>query len=611
MFFNALPMDAALPVEDQAWRHRLNGLGSSYYFTKVILKRKRLTDSLHLPICLSLEKEHLKDVKEYPRDHFKTTIACEGNPVWRVLPYGDQDEEKFRQYEQAGIFDCTDPETGVSVINEFCDWQRRIHNPHSRNLIVSENKENSLKIGTRIRRHFESNALFRTFYPEILPTTQEKWTDSSLQIHIPGGHPDPHGEGTFDFIGVGGALQSRHYNGLLLQDDLVGRKAIESPTVMDKTIEYHQLIVGVFDNDDSTHESDELVIGNRWGFHDLNSHVVEHEPWFVVESHGAMGGCCNLHPHGVPIFPEEFGIKKLMRLKERLGTYKFSCQFLNNPVSPENADFQESWLNWFEIVVKPSGERVIRHEVKDGFIRKDIPVSTLRKAIATDPTHSQNAAAGRCRHAIAVVGMSDVGNYYLLDCWAKTCTYAEYFRTLFDMAKKWDLHRVGFETSAGQGLGAYHLEYYSRLNNYRIKIVELKGEAELADGTMSHKKEFRIRDVLSPIAEFGRFFTMRRWQDFLGEYNTFPKGRFMDILDTLAYIPQLLRNPINDATRKQMQSYNKQLAKLVGQPYSVGAPRSNTAVPSRILSAVNKPYSAGRFNPNPGISYSTGNTWKN
>jgi len=39
------------------------------------------------------------------------------------------------------------------------------------------------------------------------------------------------GEGTFDFIGVGGALQSTHYD-LAIQDDLVGREASKSETIM-------------------------------------------------------------------------------------------------------------------------------------------------------------------------------------------------------------------------------------------------------------------------------------------------------------------------------------------------------------------------------------------
>src|SRR6266702_397177 len=570
---DALGNQVLVTPAEQAWRHRLNGYGSSFYLIKMILKRRRMTPTLHLPICQSLEKEHLKDGKEYPRDHFKTTIACEGMPIWRVLPFGDQDEDKFRLYHQLGIFRCED-ERGNATIDEFIRWMRKIHNPYKRNLLVSETDKNARKLGTRIRRHFESNAFFRTFYPEIIPTSAERWTDTSLQIHIPGSQPNPHGEGTFDFIGVGGALQSTHYNGLLLQDDLVGRKAIESQSVMEKTIEYHRLLVGVFDEDDAQHESDELLIGNRWSFHDLNSYVKEHEPWFKWESHAALGGCCSLHPYGVPIFPEEFSKEKLEKLKKRLGSYHFSCQYLNNPCNPEDADFQEDWLNYFKVKVNhTTAERFLTHEVKDGVVVKDSKVSHLRIVMVSDPTHSKNADQGRCRHSIVVVGMNDEGNYYLLDCWAQKCSYDAYFQQIFAIAKRWGLHRTGFETSAGQGFAAYHIEFLSQQTGWRLKVEELKGEVELGDGSLSHKKEFRIRDTVSPIAEFGRLWVQRKHQDFLAEYNSFPRGTYVDILDALAYVPQLLRNPMNQKTRKQMLALNRQMSNLVGAPYSAGAQR--------------------------------------
>jgi len=552
---------------EQAWRHRLNGYGSLFYFAKNHLKRRRLTPHLHYPIACSLEQHHLKDVKEYPRDHFKTTLAVESMPIWRVLPWCRQDEEKLRALHLLNEFICP-------VIEEFISWMRLMHNPHLRNLLVSENSTNANKIGTRIRRHFESNAIFRQMYPEILPTTKEKWTDSSLQIHIPSGQPEPHGEGTFDFIGVGGALQSRHYNGLLIQDDLVGRKAIESPSIMDKTIDYHQLLVGVFDNDDADHEADELVIGNRWGFSDLNSHIREHEPWFRVESHSALGGCCQLHPAGVPIFPEEFSVAKLEKLKRRLGSYKFSCQFLNNPISPEDADFREEWLNYYSIYTDEAHEQWIRHEVKDGVVRKDIPVAMLRKAMTTDPTHSQNANSGRCRHAITVNGISEAGNYYLLEAWAKTCTYEEYFRKLYEVARRWNLHVVGFETSAGQGMGAYHLKFYSQLLGWRMRIEELHGEVELEDGSASTKKKWRIQSVIQPIAEFGRLFIQRNMMDFKSEFSQFGVAKTMrgtvDLLDSWAYCPQMLRHSLNGKSRRQLQRLQSELQRAIVAPYSVG-----------------------------------------
>jgi len=565
--FNLIQLPPDASREDYVWAVRLNGFGSSYYFIKVILKKNRLTPGLHLPICQSLEKEHLKDVKEYPRDHFKSTIATEGNPIWRVLPFSARDEDKFREFHAKGWF--VHP-----AIDEFIRWMYFCHNIHRRTLLVSENLENSMKLGTRIRRHFESGDVFRTIYPEILPGTQEAWTSKSLQIHVPGGKA-AHGEGTFDFIGMGGALQSRHYNAVV-EDDLVGIKTVESPSIMEKAMDYHQLLVGAFDQLDPDHEADELIIGNRWGYHDLNSQVRENEPWFHFETHSALGGCCDLHPAGVPIFPEEFSIAKLERFKKRLGTYKFSCQFLNNPCSPEDTDFRPEWLGKYMLIRNTAGEQYIRHEVRDGLIRRDIRIEHLKKALVTDPTHSQNAAQGRCRHAIVVLGISSEGNYYLLDCWAKHCGYEEYFRTLFQMARKWGLHRVGFETSAGQGFGAHHIQYYAGVHNYRLSIVPLKGEVELEDGTISTKKEWRIRGVLGPICEFGRFFTQvwpdgkDRFQDFIGEYSEFPRGRFVDILDALAYAPQILRTPMSTTVAQELRRRNRQMAAAMAQPYSAG-----------------------------------------
>src|SRR5882724_5990473 len=232
---------------------RINALGSLFYFTKNTLRRKRLVDHLHKPWCLSLERDHLKDVFELPRDHFKSTICSESYPMWRALPFDSKDEALFRS---RGYGD------------EYIAFMKRMHRRDSRNLLVCENITNAAKLGSRISHHYGSNALFRVIFPELLPDSSCTWSNFSL-CHKRTTHAAGHGEGTFDFLGVGGALQSRHYDGLIVQDDLVGRKAIESISIMEKTIEYHKLVVGAFENPDSaTHENDEFIVGNRWSYND-------------------------------------------------------------------------------------------------------------------------------------------------------------------------------------------------------------------------------------------------------------------------------------------------------------------------------------------------------
>lgn len=538
---------------------RMNSLGSLYHFIKVTLRRKRLTDHLHLPVCRFLESEHLKDLYEMPRDHFKSTMCTEGLPMWWALPFTDEDEKMFRLHGYG---------------DEFIRWMRKVHDPQVRILLVSENITNSAKLGYRIRRHFESNAVYRTLFPETLPTGSCIWANFSLHVNR-GPNAAPHGEGTFDFLGVGGALQSRHYK-KVVQDDLVGRKAVESSSIMEKTIEYHQLLVGAFDADDDSHENDELVVGNRWGFHDLNSHIREHEPWFRVTSHGALGGCCVHHPSDTPIFPEDFSYEKLMQLKKRLGTYRFSCQFLNNPAAPDNADFRAEWINYFYIKEDAvSGDKTIQFEVRDGVIKKDIPLGRLSITMVVDPAHANNAGEGRCRHAIMVVGQDGEGNFFLLENWAQAGSYDLFFSKIYEIAEKWKIRRIGFESVAAQKFGIYHINYLNRTKMWPIRVVELKGEVEDPDGGVTRKKEWRIKNVLAPIFEFGRFFCLKsqqgviQQQSFIEEFTTFPKGRYCDQLDALAYAPQMLRTPKSDKNRMEHLMANQRGARKVNQRYSV------------------------------------------
>lgn len=483
--------------------------------------------------------------------------------MWWALPWMQSDEDMFLK---------------EGYPDEWIQWMRSVHNANQRTLLVSENITNAAKLGKKVRWHFESNALYRTLFPETLPTSSDIWTTFSLHVNRKQfGSGGSHGEGTFDFIGVGGALQSRHYDAVI-QDDLVGRKAIDSPVIMESTIEYHKLLVGAFDSQDANHENNELVIGNRWSFNDLNSYIRENEDWFEFHSHSALGGCCATHPADTPIFPEEFSAEKLIKFKRRLGAYHFSCQFLNNPVSPEDADFQPDWLRYFDVYRDSQGRSCIRHEVKDGVVVKDVVIGHLAIAMSVDPNHAGNAAAGRCRHSIMVVGKAEpwkddktnLPRFYLLDAWAGHCNYTTFVDEIYKRCDKFRLRKFGLETVAAQKYLKFYLDQKNLADGRSLRILELKGEVEAPDGSLTKKKEWRIRNVLAPLFENGQFWVQKKQQDFIGEYSTFPRGKFVDELDALAYIPQMLKNSVSHATSFALLQKNQEQAMRVNAPYSSG-----------------------------------------
>lgn len=520
--WNIIPIDENFTKEEKRIVHRLNGLGSLFYFSKVILRNRRLQEHLHLDLALQFENEYLKELLEFPRDHFKSTLGSESAPIWWGLPFTDRDENFMRQFGYGDV---------------WIRWMKRAHDQDTRTLLVSENITNAAKLGVRIDGHYYNNDLFRYLFPEIIPDSSCTWS-SFTKTHKRSGRSKPHGEGTFDYIGVGGALQSRHYD-RIVQDDLVGKEASESEAIMTKTIDYHKLLVGAFDSHQTSRpeqDNDEIVIGNRWAYNDLNSWIRENEPYFRITNHSALGGCCPKHTAGLPIFPEEFTLEKLERWQRRLGTYLFSCQFLNSPTTPQALAFDVRLLRYYtftkEDLSNPKSGVIIRHEVENGEAIPDVSVRELAIQMICDPNHSQED--GRCNHAISVVGQvfghtKEVERAYLLDCWADSTSYDRLLEQIYFFADKWKLREFYLETIAAQVLLKYHIEFRNKISERKLKVIPLKTSRS------KNAKLARIQ-ALGPTFENRQFWCRRgNHVDFIKEYSLFPNLNKRDILDTLGY----------------------------------------------------------------------------
>jgi hypothetical protein len=549
--FQVIPIPQGTAPELERAIHRVNALGSLFYFSTVVLHKNKFQrnpdkyKNLHLQMCLVVEKDGLQEVIEIPRDHYKSSVYSECLPMWRTLPFLDSDEIIFR---------------ALGYSDEFVLWMKRAHQQDFRWLLCSEVTKNAAKLGKRISNHYESNNLFKHLFPEIIPDSSDTWNNLSL-THKRTAAGKGQGEGTYDFIGVGSALQSTHYDGCI-QDDLVGRAAFESPSVLEDTIEYHKLLIGAMDQEVShesaglgQRENDEVIVGNRWAYNDLNSYIRENEDYFNFTTHSALGGCCPLHPYGTPIFPEAFSIQKLEKYKKRLGNYLFSCQFLNVPINPSEVKLRKSNLRYYELVRDTSGavsgkknRRVlIRHHVNEGDVIADVFPRNLKRFITIDPNHSEND--GRCRHAIAVTGVNeDPRRAYLLDVWAKACGIPEFIETAFRMAFAWKVPEIHLETIAAQRYLKYHLDWLIKTDAaYNIIFNQDTGEkipvdfvrsmkiTELKTPKTKNAKQMRI-DAIGPVTERHELWINTHGQnEFLEEFETYPMGKLRDVLDVMGY----------------------------------------------------------------------------
>lgn len=536
-----LPWHEGLSESTRLTALRLNSLASLYFFGKIVLKMDRLVQHLHGGWAKSLEAADLRLVLEAPRDHLKTSLGSVTLPIWWALPFEAKEEDWMR---------------ALGYGDEWVRHMKRLHSVNNRTLIASQTEENIIKIGIRIDAQYKSNDLFRDVFHDLIPGTGASWNQLSMTQK----RSSSAGEGTFELISAGSALQSRHYD-RAVEDDLFGEKALYSPSVAEQVIEWHQRLPGAFDTDKLApgFRNLELIIGNRWGMYDFNGWIRENNPTFTFERHSALGGCCEDHPAGEPIFPEEFSVERLNDLRIRFGPRGFAAQYLNQPITDEECTFKDAWLPRFRLFHKecgidtngePQKRTFIEHVVgRSGAVRPDVALSDLQRILILDPNHG--GESGRARHAAISVGINRKSqkDMYLLESWAKSCTHQSMGSFVCEMAMRWHIEVLYVETIAGQD---GWLMYFTRMmydRNPRVVVRQLPKERGAG------AKERRILGM-SPMYERGQFHVRASGggvEEFMHEYSLHPQSKTVDLLDCAGYLFNIVETAEIDMNRWKYQ----------------------------------------------------------
>lgn len=441
---------------------------SSTYVTASLIGFKDITPELHLDMCNWIDQA--KPQRGYnrllgviPRDHLKSSNWTIANSVNRI-----------------------------------------IRNPSIRILIGNETATNAQHFLRRIQAVWDRNPMFRWAFSELIPdpTKPGKWSETEMLIP----RSEDYAEATVETIGVGGAVVSRHYN-LIKLDDLVGKEASESDDKMKKTIDWYQYCESLLnDPKEEIH-----TVGTPWGNQDLIAWILKHEGDYLLKY---ITGCYKAD--GTPIWPERFPIEELERIRSKYGSFKFSCQYLCEPSDPEQTSFHSSWLRFY----RPQG---------DGFIEINgvvIPISMMNRFIQVDPAISEDPGAART--AVLVVGVLFDGRKFVLESWMKRCQPLEMVEKIFDLTVKYDPISVGIEAVAYQKALQPFIEAEALRRGVWLNIVLYK--------TDTHTRKInRIRGALQPEFERGQIWFNPDMDDLCQEYIDFPTGATIDGLDALAY----------------------------------------------------------------------------
>lgn len=418
--------------------------------------------------------------------------------------------------------------------------QAIINNPNETILIVNAVLGNSVSFLREIKSHFLGNERFRYLFPEFVPNkaSEEGTTDA---FTTPARIDKWIREATVEIAGIDKSVVSRHYSRIIF-DDVINNINVSTKEQREKVINSYKEYLSLLNPGGVIR-----VIGTRWHYYDLYGYLAEEikaerranlEPLFKMFVTKAWTD----QDQTIPAFPERFNRKYLDTLKAKQGSYIFSCQYMNDPQPEEDKVFSRN-----DIRLAKEPIRAQEHE--------------LFYFCATDPSVSESDSSDPS--VILTVAVNSNKQIFIVDIkreWINPDTFID--RVLLTNDKYAPLS-FGVEVTAFQKTLKFFLEKEAQRRRQHINIVEMKRSSRIS-------KVERIKRI-QPFLKAGQIFLCttdpmpEEHRAFLEELDSFPYGRYDDILDALTDVIEIQKSP--SAKPRLRYTYRRSVD---GSPYGTG-----------------------------------------
>ena len=455
----------ALTEQDKILREKYKS--SHYLLAKDLLGFDDLTLGFHYKyICRKLDEPRKKDIRLWliPRGFFKTT--------------------------------------NVTITQSI---SLQLNTPGIRIAICSAVVANAKSMVTAIGSPYLVNKKFRLLFPEYCPqkalSPETKWTESAIEIPNRGGRPVM--ESTFEAFGADSTLTSRHFDHLII-DDLVTRENTTTKDQMDKAKDFYRALFPLRDNPHSPMD----VVGTRWDDYDLYGDLEEDPDIELIKVPAILDGEAT--------FPERYSLEELNKIKQgkKMGSYLFSCLYMNEPISQEDAVFKERYFKNHYFDIRPDRKSLVRDD--------DVTVPIGLTYMAIDGATEE----GRNDFSAIVIGMLDADeNLYILETFHEQIDPTKFIDKIFELYAKWECVKFAGQKSLVEKMLWSFIK--KRMRDTREHVT-----FEPLGKNTGQNKEYLIKQ-LQPWYEGGWVWHVRAMQggECESELLRFPKSRRDDLAD--------------------------------------------------------------------------------
>lgn len=378
-----------------------------------------------------------------------------------------------------------------AVVTQAWTIQQMLINPEIRILISCNTWENARKFLGAIEKYLAQSYLQMLFGSFISPhwNQDECTVRQRRQILV---------APTWATTGTEKQQTSQHYD-LIVNDDLVDEENSRTPELREKVKQVYRNSWDLLEPGGRM-----VVMGTRKHQDDLYSEILEESGWDKMVRQAYTD-----ETRTQVIFPQKFTLETLQNLRKVKGPYYFAAEYLNNPIDEDAADFRKEWIQTYDPTTPHPASL---------YLTIDPALSLSRDADYT---------------AMVVAGMFSNRRIRVVDYLHQRLVPSELVDRVFDLVKKWRLHRVGIETFAFQKTLKYDIQSEQRKRGVFFAIDEL-GKRHTGRGEPILSKEARIRR-LQPYFEQGLVEIRKDMESLVDELLAFPRGKHDDLIDALSY----------------------------------------------------------------------------
>ena len=405
-----------------------------------------------------------------------------------------------------------------------------LQNPNIRILIASETLNQAQKFLSEIKGHFQSER-FKQFYGNMLPATG--WKEGEITVSTRKANKK---EPTISTAGVDVTRTGMHYD-LIIVDDPHSQKNTTNYDQIEQVKNWYRLLLSMLEPTGQI-----MIIGTRWDFNDLYS-MIQSE---LSTEYDIMVRRAR-EADGTLFFPSRLTDAFLEEQRKEQGEAIYSCQYDLNPIPTSLQVFRESDIRFY-----------------------DEPPEDLSVFMACDPSLTEEEKSKGDYTAIVVVGIDHKNDWYILELINEHYSPDQINQKLFELYRYWGTSVIGIESVAFSKLLKPAFEKYVWSKGFQPRVEELKSGGK--------GKELRIKS-LQPLYEQHKVFMPKpdfinndAYAQLYGQLLHFPKSKYDDALDSLAYVNSLVqfrveKKPMTDIEKRIKERIKKDRLKSFSNPY--------------------------------------------